>query len=251
MPRMDVLRKLLTFKRQTTPATEPASVEVNATQARHLGSTSRHATGNGASSNREASTAVVEPKPNKTRSLHELSRGYDAVFEMVQKINNHLDQQAKRSERVIEVMDRLPEVLDTLPEIQRQSTRLLEALSEHLQQSKTRDESLHNTLDRLRQTTDQQTELLSLVQQQIDGHGEVATQMTNTLGGVREALGKIASSNEQTVKILNQTSKAAEQRESQLIQTLGRTQKWMIGAMVFCGAVSAAALGVATAALLM
>jgi ABC-type transporter Mla subunit MlaD len=169
---------------------------------------------------------------------------------MVRRIGDHLEGQTQRTERLLELMDRLPPAIDALPEINRQNARFVETLHEHFGQAKRREEALNETLSTLTEASGRQTDVLGLVQQHLDTSGQMAAQLGGTLDTLRETLGDMADANARTVDVLSSFTEKAAMRETELITTITRTQRWMIGASVFCGMASVTAIVVALLAFL-
>ena len=122
------------------------------------------------------------------------------VMLMVRRIGDHLEGQTQRTERLLELMDRLPPAIDALPEINRQNARFVETLHEHFGQAKRREEALNETLSTLTEASGRQTDVLGLVQQHLDTSGQMAAQLSGTLDTLRETLGDMADANARTVR---------------------------------------------------
>jgi hypothetical protein len=238
---MDELRRL--FHRKPRPhysLRRPVEIDVTATQAEGLADEVR-----GSSLNGEVATELngspllpVHRKP----TISELQRGYEEVVSLVHKIGDHLDAQTQRTERLVELMERLPEAIDALPEVHRQNARLLDALSEHLARGRQRDETMSETLGKLSESSVHQTEVLGLLQQQFDSSTRAAEQMTVTLGGFTGALGELSENHQRSTEVLKGLMRTTGEREARIIEMMSRTQKWLIGLMMGVGAVAVAAV---------
>lgn len=201
-------------------------------------------------------TAGVEVKPIERvkvskASLAEVQQSYHEVMSMVRKVSDHLDEQAKRTDRLVGLMDRLPDALQAVPEIQQQNNRLLELFSQHLEHARDRDETLNSTLTRLSEGSASQNEVLSMLQKQIEAGNETSGRLAEHLGGFQSAIHQLAESNTQSAEVLRSMARNSEQRENTLVTMINKTQKWMIVGMSICGVASLAAVIVALSALLM
>jgi hypothetical protein len=185
----------------------------------------------------------IEPKAAAARTPEE-------IVLMVRRIGDHLEGQTQRTERLLELMDRLPPAIDALPEINRQNARFVETLHEHFGQAKRREEALNATLSTITEASGRQTEVLGLVQQHLDTSSQTSAQLSGTLETLRETLGDFADANGRTVSVLSSFMENAAKRETELIGTITGTQRWMIGAAVFCGLASVTAIVVALVAFL-
>lgn len=191
-----------------------------------------------------ANIHLVEPKPVRARG------GQDEIMGLVRRIGEHLDSQSERTERLLNVVDRLPQALDALPEINRQNARLLESLHDHFAQTQRREEMLGSAMSTISETSGRQTEVLGLVQQQLDSNRETASTLGTTLETLQHAIGNLAESNGRSAQVLARMSETAAERENELSTTIARTQRWMICAVFVCGAASVIAVAVAVFSLL-
>jgi len=180
----------------------------------------------------------IETKPTRRQSVSELQRGYDEVLGVVRRIGEHLDEQRERSERIVELLDRLPQALDVMPEISRQNIRLLESITEYLEESRRREESINATLMRLGESADNQTEIVGLVQQQLNTGNDSARQMSAALTDFRASLGELSASTTRSTDVLASMNKTGEARDARLMTIMSRTERWMIAAMA-CSIVAA------------
>ena len=177
---------------------------------------------------------VTTPRP---RIVPDPPRRTDDVAAIAQKISDHLDCQSRRSQRSLELIEKLPGMLDTLPEMNRQNTRLLDVLGEHLDQARKREGSLATTLGRITETAGHQAEVLGQVQEQLDANRQVIARVAEALTGVRSGLGELNETNRRLTASLDSMRSGASQRETELIETVQRMHHWMIAA-VACAAFS-------------
>lgn len=215
------------------------TVSLNGTQAERLADAPASK-----SDKSEQDLAMIEPKPIKSRDMQE------DVVAMIRRIGEHLDAQSGRTERLIELMERLPPALEALPEINRQNTRLLDVLTDHLDQVRTREDALNATLSRLGEATSQQTETLTQVREELDRGTELSGRMTDTLGSFRETLTQLTETNTQSASVLTGMADTMHAREERMAQALTRTNRWMIAALAGCALVAGAAAVLAGIALL-
>lgn len=189
-------------------------------------------------------------RSSRTRSVGDMQRSYDEVMGLVRKIGDHLDTQADRTQRLIDLMDRMPQALDALPEINRQNARLFEVLTDHLEHAKHRETALNTAIDRITVSSSEQTQVLGLIQQQLDANNMAANQMAENLGGFSQALGNLADLNSKSISVLQTLTRSSEEREARLAELLGRSQRWMIIVLCGCGLASVAAVVVAVLVLI-
>lgn len=239
MPILKDLRGLFSRKK-------PVELDLSATQASALADRSRWGD--------DAPTGLIDEAPldrrnGKAKLPPELPQRLDEVMGLVRQIGSHLEEQNKQTDQLLEHLERLPRALDALPEINRQNARLIEIVSEHLDHARRREGALNDTLAGLSESATRQTEVLGLLQQQLDANNHASEALGQHLGGFREALGDLASTNERTAKMLNHLSTTSERRENELTAMLAKTQNWVIAAMIGCAATSATAIVVAAIAI--
>ncbi len=184
------------------------------------------------------------------RALKPSSLHLDEVMSLVRGMATHVEKQTARTDRLVTSLERLPQALEALPEINRLNTRLLEMVGDYLDHSRRRDNALTGTLNGITEASNRHAEVLGLLQQQLDAGSQATETLTTQLAGFRETLGQLAGSNARTTAVLSDLAQSNESREVELTRLLGRTQNWLLGAMICCAAMSAAAIAVAAIALL-
>lgn len=199
---------------------------------------------------RDGEATALAPRSARPRSLGEIQRGYDEVMGLVRKISDHLDQQTERTEKVVDLLDRLPTAIDALPEINRQNSRLLDVLSDHLEQTRNRESALNTTLNRLTENSTHQTEVLGLLQQQLDASSRTAEQMSETMDRFRDALANLAATSNRSTELLSRMMESTNQRESRLEAMFEHAQRWIIGSAIFLSVLAMVGLVIAVIALL-
>ena len=185
----------------------------------------------------------------RVRGRADQQNAIDEVVGMVRRISSHLEGQADRTDRLLDVLETLPRSLDALPEITRQNARLHELISDHLEHTRKHDSTLNDTLTGIRQTSAQQTEVLGLLQQHLDADRASTESLLESLGQFRMTLGDLATSNARTADVLARLNDQNERHEQDLARILGATQRWMIVAICCSAAAAAGAIVVSGVAL--
>jgi hypothetical protein len=245
--RMEFLMTLLQDLKGLLNRRKPVAVDLTASQASNL---TRHDTAIEAKPLGASSRNGEDDRRNQTIRPRAETPNLEEVMSMVRKISTHLETQTRRTDTLIECLEHLPGALDALPEINRQNSRLLEVISEYLDHAKRRDLALNDTLNGITSASSRQTEVLGLLQQQMDATNRSAEDLKTNLGGFKDAIRELAGSNRQTTTVLSEMNRTSAQRENELRDMLGRSQRWMIAAMICCAAASVTAVVVAGVALL-
>src|SRR5690606_35266923 len=106
----------------------------------------------------------------------------------------------------------------------------------HLMHSRERDETLGQALKQIHSSTGHQAQTLQLLQKQFDTGRDSAERMTETLGSFSSALTGLAENNNRSTEVLSGLLRSTEQRESQLVETIRRMQRWTLGLLISVGA---------------
>jgi DNA-binding ferritin-like protein len=178
------------------------------------------------------STAPPAPK-SKGEMIAELQKNYAEVMELIRKVSNHLDEQAGRSERLMEIAERIPEALDALPELRSQNERIIVALRDAAEEARSRDEQSAQTLDRLGDRLEESRESDRV--------------LVGTMAEFRGTLREMADTNERTGATLSDMNQRNAAREQELHNILLLTRRWITIATV----VGVVLVMVATAAVIM
>lgn len=180
-----------------------------------------------------AASSVPPAPKSKGEMLAELQKNYAEVMELIRKVNSHLDEQAGRSQRLMEIAERIPEALDTLPELRSQNERIIEALRDAAEEARSRDDRSAQTLDRLGDRLEESRESDRV--------------LVGTMAEFRGTLREMADTNERTGATLSDMNQRNAAREQELHNILLLTRRWITIATV----VGVVLVMVATAAMIM
>lgn len=180
------------------------------------------------------SVSAAPPAPkSKGEMIAELQKNYNEVMELIRKVSNHLDEQAGRSERLMEIAERIPEALDALPELRSQNERIIVALRDAAEEARSRDEQSAQTLDRLGDRLEESRESDRV--------------LVGTMAEFRGTLREMADTNERTGATLSDMNQRNAAREQELHNILLLTRRWITIATV----VGVVLVMLATAAVIM
>ncbi len=180
-----------------------------------------------------------------SKSVAELQKGYQEVIGLVSKISDHLDRQAARTDRLVELMGEMPEALGALPEINRQNARLLDVISDHLEHSRSREDAFNNALARISEATSSHADVLGLVQQQLENNTQTSAQLTKSIDTFQGAVSELAKSNRDTRERTAELMKQNADRETMLVNAFTKSHRWMIAAVICCGGACLAGAAIA------
>ncbi|USN99565.1 MAG: hypothetical protein H6810_02540 [Phycisphaeraceae bacterium] len=191
---------------------------------------------------------LAAPK-NRQELLTELRKNYTEVLGLVRKVDTHLDEQSRRSERLLELAEQSARRMDVLPELAEQNRRVADALTDLV--DLTRDARTRNDLamDRLTknavqqlETAQRQTSALQNVQAALHRSSEASAEMAQSMSGFGETLGEMAGSTRDLGATIAAMRETDAEREAELAKLVANSQKWLVAAVVFSGLIAVGAL---------
>lgn len=194
-------------------------------------------------------TPIVSPR-NRQELIKELQKNYTEVLGLVRKVDDHLDTQSHRSERLLELAERSARNMDALPDLVEQNRRVADALGDLIEL--TRDARTRNdaAVDRLNKTAieqleagQRQTAALQSMQSAIHRSGEAEAEMARSIGGFNETLSDMSSSARDLGDTISQMRETDAEREAELAKLVSSGQKWLIAAVVLCALMAVVVVG--------
>lgn len=179
-----------------------------------------------------AAPAIAVPK-SKNEIIADLQKNYAEVMELIRKVSNHLDRESERSERLMEIAEKIPAALETLPELRAQNEEVIIALRQAAAETAKRDEAAAQTLE--------------LLGDRMDEARESDRQLVGTMAEFRGTLREMADSSEKTGETLAVMNERNVAREQELQNILLLTKRWITIATV----VGVVLVMIATAAVIM
>ncbi len=208
-------------------------------------------TGEPAPSTDPGRAPVLAPR-NRQELVRELQKNYAEVVNLVRKVDDHLDTQSHRSERILELAERSARNMDVLPELVEQNRRVADALNDLIEL--TRDARTRNdaAVDRLNKTAVQQLEAgqrqtaaLQSMQSAIHRSNEAEQEMARSISGFNETLTDMSHSTRDLGETIAQLRETDAEREAELARLVSNSQKWLVAAVVFCALMAVIVLGLA------
>lgn len=186
-------------------------------------------------------TPIVTPR-NRQELIKELQKNYTEVVGLVRKVDDHLDTQTHRSERLLELAERSARNMDALPELVEQNKRVADALNDLIEltrDSRTRSdaavERLNKTAIQQLETGHRQTSALQSMRSAIARSGEAEKEMARSIGGFNETLSEMSTSTRDLGDTIGQLRETDAEREAELSKLVSSSQKWLVAAVVICG----------------
>ncbi|MEO0966168.1 MAG: hypothetical protein AAFY08_13750 [Planctomycetota bacterium] len=166
------------------------------------------------------SRSPVDPEDPQTRaavevavarrdaSLLQLKEGYTDAVDTMAAVRRHMDEQARRSDRVIELLEGLPDILRAMPESAEKQARILEHIQGSLERQHDTTKSLSTALQ---SATESQKQVSSHLKAQLDASNQSRLAMRDTLGTLTATMSDVTASNAATRDAFVQ--QAADARE--------------------------------------
>jgi ABC-type transporter Mla subunit MlaD len=171
---------------------------------------------------------ALRPK-NRQQVIAELQKSYKEVTDLVKKVNLHLDEQDKRSRRMLEIAERLPRALDQVPTLSDNTTQMVETLGEMAK------------ADRIaRERTDAAIEshgrALDSIGERLASGEDTERRVAGALGDLNTTIGHMTGATDQLGVAIRSVQERDVRRDEELRRLIGRTQQWMFVAVGLCAA---------------
>jgi len=166
----------------------------------------------------------LTPAPkSKQELLAELQKNYAEAVDLIRKVDRHLDEQAVRSQRLLEFAERMPESLATLPAIRDQGERLNETV-EALAASSARGAAAGET----------QAEAIVRVRELAERSAETGEQVATTLTDFRSTVQGMATATGELGQTLHDMHRRDGRRDEHLAELISANTRWMVTLAAIC-----------------
>lgn len=161
----------------------------------------------------------------RDESLLQIKTGYTQVVETMQAVRKHMEEQANRYERMIELFDGMPEVLRSIPKTNETNTQILQAVHCHIENQNQMIGQLNDTLRDLSDSTDGQQQNLKLIQQQLEASQQSDQQLLRSLGTLGDSMQQMNSVSAENVKAMTRVAEQARATDQEVKQLLEKSQQ--------------------------
>jgi len=160
--------------------------------------------------------ADLSPRRMTAETIAELQRNYHEVLSVVRKVDDHLDRQERRAERLIELADRTAVSLDAMPAIREQGAELNDAIRALTEATRQHHAAQQGALARQGEAFEDVRTIAVRAAQSED-------RLTESLDGFRTAITGLGQSTERLTSTLADLRRSDMDRERELARTLART----------------------------
>ncbi len=168
--------------------------------------------------------ANLSPRKMTTETIAELQRNYHEVLAVVRKVDDHLDRQERRSDRLVELADKTAVSLDAMPTIRDQGAELNEAVRALAEATRQHNASQLGAVARQHEAFDDVRALALRSAQSED-------RMTESIEGFRTAIVGLGDSTARLTSTLADLRRSDMDRERALARTLERSNRAMLAAV--------------------
>ena len=179
--------------------------------------------------------------------------GTDVARRVLEALDERLEAQAAQTRSVAVEVEQLagqhfPQVVDKLNDIERACGQVLDLLRKDLEQTRSREEVVETAAQRMTDFSAHDAEALDALRRQLEAN----TQAIRGIGESYEALslGLREDLSSRLQEVVADLGLAGEERETNLVEMLGRARRWMLLLTVGCSAAALMALILSIVALL-
>ncbi|MCH8270716.1 MAG: hypothetical protein IH985_05845 [Planctomycetes bacterium] len=190
-------------------------------------------------SNGHAASGEIERKRvGRQEMIAELQQNYQDVIRLVGKVNGHLDEQEKRAVRLLEIAELVPAAADQIPALNEHLARATATLAEIAEDGKAANRRADAAIR-------SQTQMLEALGDRLISAEESDRRVAGTLGDLNLTIGSMTGATDQLAGVIRSVQHRDAQRDEQMRALLTRFQRWLLIALVVCGASVAASLAIA------
>ncbi|MEO1511426.1 MAG: DUF2163 domain-containing protein, partial [Planctomycetota bacterium] len=187
--------------------------------------------------------------------IGEVRRGKSAfeaeVLGLVRKVDGHLDEQTRRSERLLEVAESASRNAELLPQISAQNERMADAITDLAAAVREGREQAAAATDRLGErlgktaiqqleSLQHQTSALQQMQSAVVKAGEAEAKMAGSIDAFGHTLGGMTKATEDLGMTISAMRETDAERERELAELVSRSQRWLIGIAAVLAVLAAA-----------
>ncbi len=179
---------------------------------------------------------------NQQVTLAQLKQGYGEVLDTMKSVRSHLEQQADRSEQMLEVMRELPRALRSMPETAETQTRLLESIQSNLDRQNETSNHLTGAVTGLASAAASQEKALGQISDHMAEEKQTRHQLTDTVGSLNSTLDQVTAESTATRDSMGAVVSQARIDNEQMRDMFQRSQKLNTAMVLLCLALATGAL---------
>lgn len=178
----------------------------------------------------------------KEVTIQELKRGYGEVVQTMQSLRTHLDQQSRRSEKMLELLRDLPDAIRSIPESNRTQTSMLEAIHENLDRQNQTTNQLTEAITGLATASSHQQRALAAIDTHLAEEHESRGRLGEGVAALNATLGQVTESNAATRDSMGAVVEQTRVNDERMRNMYQRSQKMNTMMVLLCLALATGAL---------
>ncbi len=164
-------------------------------------------------------------RSQKQQNLQQLQRGYEDVVDLMETCKSHMESQAQRADRLLELLEDLPEALRVIPESSRQQAKMIEGLQSHLENQNQNTARLTDAVEGLATATQQHEKAMGVIQSQLDANQQNGERMVESFSALGDTLGRIGAAHQSGNDLLNTMAEKVQKSDDQMRDLFTRNQR--------------------------
>ena len=180
--------------------------------------------------------------PSTQVSLAQLKQGYGEVVDTMKSVRSHLEQQADRSQQMLEVMRQLPDALKAIPQTAETQTRLLESIQANLDRQNETSGHLTTAITGLASAAASQEKALGKISDHMAEEKQTRRDLTDTVGSLNSTLGDVTAASTATRESMGAVVDQTRHDSEQMRELFQRSQKMNTAMVLLCLALATGAL---------
>ena len=175
---------------------------------------------------------------DRTEAMQVIQRSFEQLVEKLGGINEHLGEQVKQNEELIQRITEFPQLLQNFPESLKNQRAVIDSLLEQLKMQSLKNQQFTEAVEKIPAAADKQTDAISNMAVQLAASADVDAQLAAGFAKFNSITDKLKDNVEnQTDSIiqLSKTFSASDRYLKYILNTQHKRFMWVfVGAMAVC-----------------
>ena len=171
------------------------------------------------------STAVQLSRRERDEQLVKFTQSVGDVSDTMKAVRQYLDDQADRSDEMMDMMRGLPEVLASIPEANRTQTQLVKAIAAQLEAANTNSAHLTEALQSLGKASGKQDETLGQIRDHLTEESETKRDLQTGIAAMTSTLESVEVSNLAAERAMTDAQEQQRRSEERMMELYRKSQR--------------------------
>lgn len=172
-------------------------------------------------SSSDLSAPSIKSRLSKSSAgLERIEQEYNRVVGLVESMQEHLGQNAERTEMMAKSIERLADNLEALPETSRRQLEVLESIREEAAADTQRAVNIEQSLSQLPQLADAQREVMVTISRRMEESKDTDEKLSETLSGVRQSVELMSRATETSANAITMMRSEESERQDKIAKLL-------------------------------